>query len=264
MPKPSQGEPPLFNGALDCFQQTIKREGFFALYKGMAVPAIISTPRFAIFFGGCAVARWLQQKKPDQELSFIQTFNTGALAGIFTTIVTIPGERIKCILQIQSMASDSATATVKYNGPKDLFAKLYKEGGIRSIYRGAPATLIRDIPACGTYLSVYELLKKKFAGENEERRTLSPFATLAAGGFAGIARWSICIPADVIKSRLQTAPEGKYPGGMRDVIREILQHEGPPGFFRGFGPVLLRAFPANAASFLGLELTLSLFRQVQI
>uniref|UniRef100_A0AC35FFJ4 Uncharacterized protein n=1 Tax=Panagrolaimus sp. PS1159 TaxID=55785 RepID=A0AC35FFJ4_9BILA len=121
-----------------------------------------------------------------------------------------------------------------------------------------------DIPACGTYLSVYELLKKKFAGENEERKTLSPFATLAAGGFAGIARWLICIPADVIKSRLQTAPEGKYPGGMRDVIREILQHEGPPGFFRGFGPVLLRAFPANAASFLGLELTLSLFRQVHI
>uniref|UniRef100_A0AC35FFG0 Mitochondrial carrier protein n=1 Tax=Panagrolaimus sp. PS1159 TaxID=55785 RepID=A0AC35FFG0_9BILA len=145
MPKPSQGEKPLFNGALDCFQQTIKREGFFALYKGMTVPAIISTPRFAIFFGGCAVARWLQQKEPAQEFSFIQTFNTGALAGIFTTILTIPGERIKCILQIQSMASDSANAAVKYNGPKDLFAKLYKEGGICSIYRGASATLIRGM-----------------------------------------------------------------------------------------------------------------------
>lgn len=35
-----------------------------------------------------------------------------------------------------------------------------------------------------------------------------------AGGLAGIANWSVCIPPDVLKSRLQTAPEGKYPGGI--------------------------------------------------
>jgi solute carrier family 25 carnitine/acylcarnitine transporter 20/29 len=258
MPKPPPGEAPLFKGALDCVQQTIKREGFFALYKGMAAPAVGVTPLFAIFFGGCSVGRWLQQKEPGQELTFIQNFNAGALAGVFTTIVMVPGERIKCILQVQSMGNSA----VKYNGPLDLVTKLYKEGGIRSIYRGTAATLIRDIPASGAYLSVYEFLKKKFAGENKER-TLSPLATLAAGGFAGIANWSVCIPADVVKSRLQTAPEGKYPDGMRGVIREILAHEGPAGFFRGFVPVMLRAFPANAACFFGVELILSLIRQVR-
>ena len=71
----------------------------------------------------------------------------------------------------------------------------------------------------------------------------------------------MCIPADVIKSRLQTAPEGKYPDGMRGVLREILQHEGPKALFKGFVPVMLRAFPANAACFFGVELTLSLIRQ---
>uniref|UniRef100_A0AC34FDK4 Uncharacterized protein n=1 Tax=Panagrolaimus sp. ES5 TaxID=591445 RepID=A0AC34FDK4_9BILA len=258
MPKPSPGQRPLFTGALDCFKQTLKREGFVALYRGMAAPAVGVTPLFAIFFGGCAVGRWLQQKESDQELTFIQNFNAGALAGVFITVITVPGERIKCILQVQSMGNSS----VKYNGPLDLVTKLYKEGGIRSIYRGTAATLIRDIPASGAYLSVYEFLKKKFAGESKER-SLSPLATLAAGGFAGIANWSVCIPADVVKSRLQTAPEGKYPNGMRDVIREILQHEGPIGFFRGFAPVMLRAFPANAACFFGVELTLNLIRQIR-
>lgn len=45
-------------------------------------------------------------------------------------------------------------------------------------------------------------------------RSISKFValfSLLAGGFAGIANWSVCIPADVMKSRLQTAPEGKYP-----------------------------------------------------
>uniref|UniRef100_A0A914PBA1 Mitochondrial carnitine/acylcarnitine carrier protein n=1 Tax=Panagrolaimus davidi TaxID=227884 RepID=A0A914PBA1_9BILA len=141
MPKPPPGEAPLFKGALDCVQQTIKREGFFALYKGMAAPAVGVTPLFAIFFGGCSVGRWLQQKEPGQELTFIQNFNAGALAGVFTTIVMVPGERIKCILQVQSMGNSA----VKYNGPLDLVTKLYKEGGIRSIYRGTAATLIRGM-----------------------------------------------------------------------------------------------------------------------
>jgi solute carrier family 25 carnitine/acylcarnitine transporter 20/29 len=31
----------------------------------------------------------------------------------------------------------------KYNGPMDVVKKLYKEGGMRSIYRGTGATLLR-------------------------------------------------------------------------------------------------------------------------
>ena len=43
---------------------------------------------------------------------------------------------------------------------------------------------------------------------------------------------SVCIPADVLKSRLQTAPEGKYPDGIRGVLREVLREEGPKALFK--------------------------------
>lgn len=33
----------------------------------------------------------------------------------------------------------------------------------------------------------------------------------------------------------------------------MLQKEGPFALYRGFGPVMLRAVPANAATFLGYE-----------
>ncbi len=36
--------------------------------------------------------------------------------------------------------------------------------------------------------------------------------TLFAGGMAGICNWLVAIPADVVKSRLQAAPAGKYTG----------------------------------------------------
>ncbi|KAL3079677.1 hypothetical protein niasHS_013959 [Heterodera schachtii] len=261
MPKPAPGQPPLFTGAMDCVRQTMAREGFFALYKGMAAPLVGVSPLFAVFFGGTALGKWLLQNEPGQQLNFKQNFTAGAIAGVFTTAVMVPGERIKCILQVQSMDASAGT-TPKYTGPVDVVRKLYREGGIRSIYRGTAATLLRDIPASGAYIAVYELLKDKFSGG--ERNELTPMATLLAGGFAGIANWSVCIPADVMKSRLQTAPEGKYPNGIRDVFREILREEGPRALFRGFVPVMLRAFPANAACFSGLELALWAFRQAGV
>lgn len=51
----------------------------------------------------------------------------------------VPGERIKCLLQVQTASSGPA----KYAGPIDVVKQLYKEGGIRSIYRGTAATLLR-------------------------------------------------------------------------------------------------------------------------
>jgi hypothetical protein len=37
MPKPAPGESPLYTGTWDCAKKTIKREGFFGLYKGMNI-----------------------------------------------------------------------------------------------------------------------------------------------------------------------------------------------------------------------------------
>lgn len=44
----------------------------------------------------------------------------------------------------------------------------------------------------------------------KEKGELTVGATLCAGGFAGILNWAVAIPPDVLKSRLQTAPEGTY------------------------------------------------------
>ncbi len=44
------------------------------------------------------------------------------------------------------------------------------------------------------------------------RRKISVGGTVLAGGMAGICNWLVAIPADVVKSRLQTAPEGVYSG----------------------------------------------------
>ena len=67
-------------------------------------------------------------------------------------------------------------------------------------------------------------------------------ATLFSGGMAGVAMWSIAIPPDVIKSRIQAAPKGTY-SGFLDCAAKIVRQEGPFAMFKGLAPALLRAFP---------------------
>jgi solute carrier family 25 carnitine/acylcarnitine transporter 20/29 len=248
MPIPKPGEKPLYAGTLDCLKTTVKNEGIRGLYKGMGAPLLGVAPIFAISFMGYGVGKQLFGPPSGQQFSYLDYFTAGAFSGIFTTVIMAPGERIKCLLQIQQGSSGPKL----YSGPVDCVKKLYKEGGIKSIYRGSGATLLRDIPASGMYFLTYEAVKD-YITENG-KHSPSILGTICAGGAAGIANWLVGMPPDVLKSRLQTAPEGTYPKGIRDVFKNLIKTEGPLALYKGITPVLLRAFPANAACFVGFEL----------
>merc|ERR1712105_525352 len=59
-----------------------------------------------------------------------------------------------------------------------------------------------------------------------------------------MGNWIIAIPPDVLKSRLQAAPEGTYPGGLRDVLSVLLKEEGVRGLYKGAVPIL-EGFPGQ-------------------
>lgn len=104
----------------------------------MTAPLTGVAPIFAMSFFGFGLGKRLQQKSSDQKLTNTQVFAAGAFSGIFTTTIMAPGERIKCLLQIQQGSGQQ-----KYNGMVDCAKQLYKEGGIRSVYKGSFATLLR-------------------------------------------------------------------------------------------------------------------------
>nr|XP_002119607.1 mitochondrial carnitine/acylcarnitine carrier protein-like [Ciona intestinalis] len=259
MPAPAPGQAPMFKGTWDCAVKTVRLEGFRGLYKGMAAPIVGVSPIFALSFFGFGVGKEvITSIKSDKnsKLSLLELFGAGGFSGILTTVIMAPGERIKCLLQIQK-----GTAEKKYNGPVDCAKKLYREGGIRSIYRGTVLTLCRDIPASGMYFASYEGIKNALTPAGQDPTKLSIGSVLFAGGMAGIFNWSVAIFPDVLKSRFQTAPPGKY-NGIKDVFVDVLKTDGIRGMYKGFVPVMLRAFPANACCFLGYEAALKALNYV--
>ncbi|XP_036355084.1 mitochondrial carnitine/acylcarnitine carrier protein-like [Octopus sinensis] len=218
----SNGLSPVYTNATDCARKILKNEvleiflsGIFWILPQYMLYAFLAT-------------------------TYTNILSAGLLSGIFTVILMAPGERIKCLLQVQT------NSQVKlYNGPIDCAKKLFKEGGMRSIYKGSLLTLYRDVPGSGAYFLTYNLLKDKLSSDEG----LSPLKTLFAGGMAGVFNWVVSMPQDMIKSRFQTASVNTYPNGLRDVVSEIMREGGPLGFYRGFAPVIVRAFFANAVLF---------------
>ena len=131
--------------------------------------------------------------------------------------------------------------------------QLYREGGVRSVYRGSAMTLARDGPGSAAYFATYEYIKRKLSpvdANGNPTGQLSMKAVIAGGGAAGIAMWIPVFPIDTIKSRLQSAEGRPTIGG---VVGGLYRNGGIRAFFPGIGPALARAVPANAATFLGME-----------
>ena len=209
------------------------------------------TPIFAICFWAFELGKDLVRggfKVPEgTDLSLLQVGLAGAFSAVPTTAIMAPGERIKVLLQTQGHGG----AAVKYAGPVDCVKQLVKAEGVGSLFRGSGATLMRDAAGSLAYFSVYEGIKRALTPENGQ---LSPFAVLTGGGFAGVCNWALAIPFDTVKSRIQA---GSAPGGLISVGRTMIAEEGIGALFKGAGPAMLRAFPANAACFLGMEVSKS-------
>jgi hypothetical protein len=91
--------------------------------------------------------------------------------------------------------------------------------------------------------------------DEEDPPKPSAIAIAIAGGCAGGGYTLAAVPADVVKSRYQSAPKSRYPGGIPQVTRELFWTMGYRGFFTGLLPAMLRNVPANGACFLGVEVS---------
>lgn len=262
-----------YNSMAHAIRSIIRTDGPSGLYRGMTAPLLGVTPIFAVSFWSYALGQqiarhWSSGPSSNSPLSLGQIAFAGGFSALPTTILMTPFERIKVILQVQDAANPSGSG-VKYRGPAHLVSSLIKRDGVfqtvKNLYRGTVATILRDSPGSVAYFTVYEVLKRSFtkpspssASPSSSSRDLPVGAVLLSGGLAGMANWIVAIPADVIKSRLQAGSEGS---GLT-VLKGLLREQGPRALFKGLGPALVRAFPANAACFCGVELSMRLMQKI--
>lgn len=221
-------------------------------YKGVIPPLIGVTPIFAISFWSYDLSQNIIKNYTNKEILNIKQLSlAGAMSAIPTTLIMSPIERFKVLLQTNN-AQNISKILINPN----------------SLFKGFWITLLRDAPGSAIYFTSYEFTKKfiynKFYSNNTENLPVS--AICIAGGMAGIAMWLTVFPIDTIKTNIQ-AQTSKQKLPLTKIINNIYINNNKniiKGFFPGLAPALLRAFPANAATFLGVELTKTLFNKYSI
>ncbi|MCJ1290077.1 carnitine transporter [Xylographa carneopallida] len=250
----------VYTGAIDVVRKTVAREGLMrGLYAGVSAPLVGVTPMFAVSFWGYDVGKSLVRSfspatTANQQFTIAQVSAAGFFSAIPMTLITAPFERVKVLLQIQGQKQLAPGEKPRYSGGLDVVKQLYKEGGIRSVFRGSVMTLARDGPGSAAYFATYEYVKRKMTPKDafgNPSGDLSLTAVMTAGGAAGVAMWIPVFPIDTVKSRLQSAEGRPTIGG---TISGLYRSGGFKAFFPGIGPAMARAVPANAATFLGVEL----------
>jgi len=147
--------PGTYTGGLDVVKKTLGRDGPTGLYRGVVPPLLGVTPIFALSFWAYDASKRLIRaftpNRTDSALSTSELAAAGFMSAVPSTLVTAPVERAKVLLQVQGQGGSGP----QYKGVFDVIGHLYKEGGIRSIYRGTFATLARDGPGSAAYFAAY-------------------------------------------------------------------------------------------------------------
>ncbi|KAF8989892.1 mitochondrial carrier domain-containing protein [Cyathus striatus] len=238
----------MFKGPMDILVQTLRKEGFFALYKGMASPLLGIAGVNSLLFASYAISKRIISPYPN--LSLKEIAGAGAMAGAANAILASPVEMFKVRMQGQYGAATDKRL-------REVVSEMWKDWGFRrGIMRGYWVTVAREIPAYAGFYTAFEFSKRKFA--QTYGKDLPVWALLASGSTGGIAYWLACYPLDVIKSRIQLRPippQGTPVQYIANEVRSIVAESGVRGLFRGLSPSLLRSIPAAGSTFAAFEIT---------
>lgn len=244
----------MFKGPMDILTQTIRKEGFFALYKGMASPLLGIAGVNSLLFAAYGASKRIISPFP--QLSLKEIAAAGAMAGAANAVLASPVEMFKVRMQGQYGAATDQRL-------REVVREMWSEWGLRrGVMRGYWVTVFREIPAYAGFYTAFEFSKRKFAETHGSE--LPVWALLSSGATGGIAYWLSCYPLDVVKSRIQqrsTPPTGTPVQYIAHEIKAIIAESGVAGLFRGLTPSLIRSIPAAASTFAAFELTREYLRE---
>lgn len=222
------------------FRSILSTGGFRALYAG-AGPAVARQASY----GSLRVGLYspIKRKLCGDDVtaaapSFALKALAGSLSGATASICCTPLDVIKIRLQ--------SGATVERNVARALVA-LFKSEGISGAWRSWAPTATRAAVVAAAELGAYDEFFSAAVklGAHPASPMMHVAVSIAAGGCASL----LASPADVIKTRVQNAPNGKAFAA----LRTTLATEGIFALWRGVGADFARRAPHCVISFSIIE-----------
>ncbi|KAM7190089.1 mitochondrial dicarboxylate transporter [Rhypophila sp. PSN 637] len=241
------------------------RDGVPSLWSGLSASVLrqstYSTARFGLYN---VLTR--QITTPGNKPSTSATIACAGIAGGLAGMVGNPTE----VVLVRMCADGAKPAPERFRYPNAAAGlyQIWKQEGISVFGRGLSANVVRSVlmseiisPLSSTpsnaYL-VYQTDVSQIAPYAAAKRTILTNTRLPddirthslASLFAGTVATTVCAPADVLKSRIQSASQGS---SLMQVVRHGLASEGPGFLMKGWTPAWLRLTPHTVLTFVFME-----------
>lgn len=228
-----------------------RKEGIFSLYTGLSAgllrQASYTTTRLGVY-------TWLFEKfsSDGKPPSFLMKASLGMFAGAIGAFVGTPAE-----VSLIRMTTDGRLPVAERRGYTNVFnalARIVKEEGILTLWRGCLPTVMRAMVVNAAQLATYSqakqiLLKSGYVNDNV-------YCHFWASMISGLATTAASMPVDIAKTRIQNMRiiDGKpeYRGAM-DVWMRVIRSEGVLSLWKGFTPYYARLGPHTVLTFIFLE-----------
>lgn len=207
---------------LDVAKQIIVKSGPLGFYSGVVPYVVADGLSGAIKFATFELSKKFVEARVNVKYHPITQFVCAAGSMLACSVVMVPGEVIKCRMQAGLATSmiDGIVQTVKTDGLRGLFAGYY-------------ATLVRDVPYTMLELGLYENIKS-FLRKQKKVDKLEQRDELMAAAITGGITAFITTPLDLVKTKLMIQPSvgGQY-SGVADALFSIYNAGGTKALFVG-------------------------------
>jgi len=180
-------------------------------------------------------------EKKNDVTSFLIDFMMGGVSAAVSKTVAAPIERVKLLIQNQGEMLKSGRLATPYKGIGDCFARVIKDEGFGSLWRGNTANVIRYFPTQALNFAFKDYFKRMFAPKDKKNYAAVLGANILSGGMAGTASLLFVYSLDYARTRLANDNKSSKKGGgerqfngLIDVYRKTIASDGIAGLYRGF------------------------------
>ena len=235
-------QPKMYKGPIHGVGVIVRNEGIRGIYRGIGAAYI-----YQILLNGCRLGFYepirgtLSQLlfKDDKVQSLGVNVFSGATSGMMGAMCGSPFFLIKTRLQSYSPMLPVGTQH-KYRNAIDGARQIFSTEGIRGLYRGVSAAMVRTGFGSSVQLPTYFFAKRrltKHLGMQE-----GPALHLASSTVSGFVVCCVMHPPDTIMSRMYNQNGNLYQG-VFDCLSKTVRTEGFLAIYKGFLPHLARILP---------------------
>ena len=164
----------------------------------------------------------------------------GGVAAAISKTAAAPIELIKLRIQNMDEMIKSGVLDKPYRGILDCGGRVVKSEGVRALWQGNLANVLRYFPTQALNFAFKDYYKRKFKAKKGASFHKKLVGNILSGGFAGMSSLLFVYTLDYARTRLANDKKGSKKGSerkfktIRDVYAKTYKSDGIRGLYRGF------------------------------